>query len=133
MKISKIHKKFASYLESQKVLTHPEKYLGTNWEAIINFWLYLDTLTEDKLKVVRGRYYDLSDEVLIIAHVKAWNSVVDIAEHCGIAGRSAYYSVSWANNAASNAARNATYELIGLQKLLEQGHQPLFFPMFLNL
>jgi hypothetical protein len=59
MKISKTHLKFANILNSTEVLTHPENFLGPNWEEVINFWLYLDTLTEDQLNVVYRHYYNL--------------------------------------------------------------------------
>jgi hypothetical protein len=45
-----------------------------------------------------------------------------------VAGSSAYFSVS----CAGSAARCSTYELIGLDKLLEQGYQPVFYPLFLR-
>ncbi len=129
MKISKIHKKFASYLESQRVLTIPENYLGPNWEAVINFWLYLDTLTEEQLKVVGERYVALGREELNIACDKAWSAAADATDFADDAETAAYYSVS----CASSAACQATRELIGLQKLLDQGYQPVFLPLFLNL
>jgi hypothetical protein len=139
MKISKIHQEFSAQLQflynvpKQDVLTHPENFLGPNWEVVINFWLYIDTLTQGQLLVVKQRFRSLSRNEQIIAQDKAWNSVVDIAEHCGIAGLSAFNVVFWVNNAASNVAKYATLELIGLDKLLAEGHQPVFFPMFPNL
>jgi hypothetical protein len=66
MKISKSHKYFANRLHrlrqitNQEDLTHPERYLGSNWEAVINFWLYLDTLSEEQFEIVEGRYLALS-------------------------------------------------------------------------
>jgi hypothetical protein len=132
---SKAHKEFAGILHhvydipKQDVLTHPEKYHGPNWENVINFWLYLDTLSEDQLNVVEERYSALSCTEQFIARDKALVAAGATAKYIYSAGSSAYCSVS----RAKYAAANATLELIGLDKLLEQGHQPLFFPMFLNI
>jgi hypothetical protein len=130
MKISKIHQDFAINLRvflsvsKQDVLDHPENFLGPNWEAVINFWLYLDTLNKKQLKVVKERYLDLSYRESLI---DAANTTTHASYY---AGDSAYYSVF--PNAVVHA-KYATLELIGLEKLLVQGHQPLFFPLFLNL
>jgi hypothetical protein len=135
MKISKTHEKFSTFLRhnhgitKQDVLDYPEKYLGPNWEAVINFWLYFDTLTEEQLEVVEERYWDLSVEEQHIASQKAWNVAIDTTENGALAGNAAYFSVP----IARYVAKWSTVELIGLDKLLAQGHQPLFFPLFLNL
>jgi hypothetical protein len=130
MKISKTHQNFADRIQklygksSQDILDRPENYLGLNWGDVINFWLYLDTLTEDQLRDVLKRYYALSSEECR----KAWSAAADATDFADDAETAAYYSVS----CASSAAYQATCELIGLEKLLEKGHQPVFFPMFLN-
>jgi hypothetical protein len=132
MKISKTHQRLANSLQehyrisNQDVLDHPENYLGPNWEALINFWLYLDTLTEEQLKVVDRRS---SIEEIEIACNKAWNSAESTTEYVHIVASAAYYSVSYVDA----EAQYATLEIVGIEKLLEQGHQPIFFPMFLNL
>jgi hypothetical protein len=128
MKISKTHRNFAIRLNSQEVLTHPENYLGLNWEAVIDFWLYLDTLSKEQFEIVRDRYWDLSYEERSIAKDKAWEAAADATDFADDASYSAFDSVF----CAKPAAEYATKELIGLDKLLEQGHQPVFFPMFLN-
>jgi hypothetical protein len=137
MKISKAHKEFSNCLQlrygipKQDALNFPEKYLVLNWEAVINFWLYLDTLSYNQLKVVDERYWGLSQEERIISRNKAFNSTLTYELPTFVAGSSAFYTVSSDPYITKTAARCSTYELIGLQKLLEQGHQPVFFPMFL--
>ncbi len=128
-KISKIHENFADLLKKQEVLTHPENYLGPNWEEVINFWLYFDTLSVNQLKVVGKSYWDLSDEEWSIAYNKARIAAESTTEYAYDAGSAAFYGVSY----AQSAARDATLELISLEKLLEQEHQLVFFPLFLNL
>jgi hypothetical protein len=129
MKISKAHQKFADRLNNQEILNHPENFLGPNWEDVINFWLYLDTLTEEQLKVVEERYMTLSDEEWDIGTVKAFDAAEATTRYLMLAEDSAYRSVSCANIPACRA----TEELIGLDKLLKQDHQLVFFPLFVNL
>jgi hypothetical protein len=135
MKISEAHQKFAGFqhhvydIPKQDVLTHPENYLGPNWEEVINFWLYIDTLSENQWLVVWERYRYLSVEECRVASGKVLVAAKATIRYAFDASHSASDSVSYANNTAFWA----TYELIGLQKLLEQGYQPVFFPLFLNL
>jgi hypothetical protein len=128
MKISKTHENFADLLKKQEVLTHPENYLGPNWEEVINFWLYLDTLSYEQLRVAGNRYLALSFEEWIVARKNARDIAEDVTNYTDDATAAVYSSVSY----AKSPAEYATLELIGLDKLLEQGHQPVFFPMFLN-
>jgi hypothetical protein len=138
MKISKAHKEFAVLLEAyyeiskQDVLDHPENFLGPNWEAVINFWLYLDTLSYEQLRVagrvVGQRYMALRDKNRDIASGRAYDGAVSTTKYAHEAVAAAYDSVS----CAKYAAYYATVEIIGLDKLLEQGYQPVFYPLFLR-
>ncbi len=132
MKISKTHKEFAKRLNKQDVLNRPEIYLGPNWEAVINFWLYLDTLTEEQLKVVGERYVALNKKKrhISISNARVASVTIKYEQDAEIA---AYCSVSSTQSVGvKTAAYYATCELLGLDKLLKRGHQPVFFPMFLN-
>jgi hypothetical protein len=135
MKISKTHQRFANDLQelygisNQDVLDNPQSYLGPNWEAVINFWLYLDTLSKEQLKFIGENFeswiYEGSNE----DYEESKSTAVFTTGYTYHAGTAVYWSVYCGNS----ATECATYELIGLQKLLEQGHQPVFFPLFLNL
>jgi hypothetical protein len=127
MKISKAHRTFAIIIKHD-VLIHPENYLGPNWEDVINFWLYLDTLTEEQLKTVRKRNGSLSEKQNDIAYDRARVAATATIRYAYDASDSAFDSVSY----AKPAAKYATLELIGLDKLLELGLNPVFFPLFLN-
>jgi hypothetical protein len=130
MKISRIHQRFADRLQfqysisKQEVLNHPEKYLGSNYKLVINFWLYLDTLSEDQLKDVEDCYNALRIKDIMDAKNNlmryAWNPRYGFS-----AGISAFIISPY----AKPVANWATLELIGLKKLLNQGHQPLFLPL----
>jgi hypothetical protein len=131
MKISKAHKEFASRLYNQEILNHPDLYLGPNWEAVINFWLYLDTLSYGQLHVVYDRWLELNNEEKDISWSKAWDASNAITKYAYDASESALQSGSGLY-CAKVAVAYATLELIGSQKLLEQGHELVFFLMFLN-
>jgi hypothetical protein len=47
----------------QDVLSNPAKYLGPNFEQVLNFWIYLDTLSEHEIEEIFERYYALNDDV----------------------------------------------------------------------
>jgi endonuclease IV len=130
MKISKAHQRLADRINSQEVLTHPGDYLGPNWEAVINFWLYLDALTEEQLNVFKDYYFNLSSEERDIAS----NKVLDVSRNVCYAIGAGYVAFTgiYMSSYVKLAIKYATLELICFDKLLEQGYQPVFFPMFLD-
>ncbi len=46
MKISKTQQRLSEQLNNPEVLTNPEPFLGPNWETVIRWWLYEESLTE---------------------------------------------------------------------------------------
>jgi hypothetical protein len=128
MTYSKTHQRFADRLNNQRALEYPEDYLGPNWKDVLNFWWFLDGLSEDQCEIVRQRYRALDDDVWDAARVVAWRADGGAAR---FAARDA------ARDAARCAARAAagltTLELIGSHRLLEQGNSLTFLPLFLNL
>ena len=118
------------------VLTNPEKYLGKNYETVLNFWTFIDSLTEDNWNEVARRYNDLEPA----AGVAAWDAARDAAWVAAWdAARDAAWDAAWdaardaARYATWGAARDATYELIGMHTLLDQGKTLMFVPLFGNL
>jgi hypothetical protein len=108
------------------VLTNPEKYLGKNHKAVLDFWWYMDSLTEPQWEEVVRRYYAARgaalDAARDAARVAAWDAARDAA-------RVAAWDAAWyaARDAAWYAARYATYELMGGIE------NPVFVPLFDNL
>jgi hypothetical protein len=96
------------------VLTNPEKYLGKNHKAVLDFWWYMDSLSEDQWKEVASRYYALDNAARVAAGFAAR----------GAAGYAAGFA---ARGAAGYAAGYATYELMGGIE------NPVCVPMFDNL
>jgi hypothetical protein len=128
MNISIPHKRFSDILKDPKALTNPEDYLGPNWKAVINLWLYLDTLSEDERKKMSDRYWDLDEDMRLPAgdsanataikvvgwkvEYAAWRAVLNVTDWCIFAF--------------------ATSELIASHKLLEQGKSTVFLPLCLK-
>jgi hypothetical protein len=63
MTYSKIHQAFSEHLKNPDVLKNPEKYLGPNWGDVLNFWIYVETLSEQEKQEMRQRYWALDDYV----------------------------------------------------------------------
>jgi hypothetical protein len=110
MTYSKIHQAFSELLEQPDAITNPEKYLGPNWEDVLNFWIYLDTLSDEERGEMKDLYWDLDDNVRESAFVAAWCAAYDVTG-CGLVF--AY----------------ATLELITHHKLIEQYKTPTFLPI----
>ncbi len=124
MKISQTHLKFSDYLEEPRVLTNPEDFLGPNWKDVINFWLYLDTLSIKEKEKMEERYWDLVQDV----RVSAFNACCGAAEE--VVGDEVRNAAYWAND--WSVFIDATRELITQHKLLEQGKTLVALPFCLN-
>jgi hypothetical protein len=125
MTTSLILQRFSSILENPEVLNKPEDFLGPNTEKLLEFWLKIDELSEEQLRVVKER-----DNAFFDKNSSEWSKAVDLAvdtakeiigDYAYYAGCAVYvvtnsYSVSW-----------ATRELIGGVE------NPVFVPMFDNL
>jgi hypothetical protein len=132
MNHSKAHQNFSNRLENPEALTSPQDFLGPNYQTVINFWWFMDSLTEDQWKEVARRYDALDSAARYAARYAAWNAARAAARY---AARYAAWNAAWyaARYAAWNAARDATSELIGMHTLLNDGKELLFVPLFNDL
>ncbi len=123
MKTSKTHQRFANLLRNQIALENPGQFLGPNWKEVLNFWLYLDTLSEEQLDIVDSQYraFDLKDT----------DSVWCLARNAASEVTSRHISNCVYVSTLGQGAPAATLELIGSHKILEQGKPLTFVPMFL--
>jgi hypothetical protein len=123
MKISKTHQKFANLLSIQRALSHPDEFLGPNWRDVLNFWIYLDTLSVKQILILSDLYWNLQPEHVVALDL-AWDAALEdetvgeIISNCAFKASLIYFS------------GYATLELIGAHKILEQG-KPLTFTSFL--
>jgi hypothetical protein len=128
MKISKAHQEFSDYLKEPKALTNPEDYLGPNWEDVINFWLYVDTLSWDEKKAMGDKYWDLD----FGSREYAWNAAWSSAGGCaGWDVLNASYATTFGVTSRIVFGR-AIVELIASHKLLEQGKTLVALPLCLK-
>jgi hypothetical protein len=121
MTYSKIHQKFSERLNQPDVLTDPGKYLGPNWEDVLNFWIYVDMLSVEEKNEMDDLFWDLDFNVRFSAIDAARDAARDV--------------VGWGFREAAWRAADvvtgwwvfgyATWELISHHKLLEQGKTPL--------
>jgi hypothetical protein len=129
MNYSKAHQKFSTELQNPEALTNPQDFLGPNYETVLNFWWTMDSLTETQWNEVARRYDALDSAAWSAAGSAAWSAAWSAA---GYAAWSA--AVSAAGDAASSASRAAagyaTYELMGMHTLLNDGKTLLFVPLF---
>jgi hypothetical protein len=133
MNYSKAHQKFSTELQNPEALTNPQDFLGPNYETVLNFWWTMDSLTETQWNEVARRYRALDLAAWDAAGSAAWSAAVSAAGYAarsaaGYAARSAAGSASRA--AAGYAALDATYELMGMHTLLNDGKDLLFVPLF---
>jgi hypothetical protein len=125
MTYSKTHKRFSKRLNTSDVLINPEKYLGPNWEDVLNFWIYLDTLSDKEKEEMAQSYWALDyneRESAIDAASDAADEVVGDEFRC---------EAWWAAWGATGRVvfGDATLELIGHHKLLEQDKTPTVLPL----
>ena len=123
MKISETHQRFANRIHNQRALWHPDEFLGPNWKDVLNFWLYLDTLSPAQLPNI-----DNDNKIADLA--ESWKFCEGAAEET--IGGDIYFE-AYCALPHGFVARRATIELIASHKILEQGKPLTFIPMFLEL
>jgi hypothetical protein len=140
MNYSKSHHNFNHHFGGNyDVLNQPEIFLGPNYEAVLNFWWYIDTLTDQQMDKLGGCYYSCDEYV----RQNAWNISREFATTT--VGRSNRVSTFVSteitpparrylykdnHNGARVCVKIAAYELISMHILLEQGRKLFFVPMF---
>jgi hypothetical protein len=129
MNYSKTHQNFSTELQNPEALTNPQDFLGPNYETVLNFWWTMDSLTETQWNEVARRYRALDPA--------AWDAAGSAAgDAAGYAAGYAAWDAAWyasraaAVSAAWSAAGSATYELMGMHTLLNDGKDLLFVPLF---
>ncbi len=129
--ISKTHKRFSERLRNPRVLEFPEEFLGENFEAVLNFWLILDELSEEQINVVKERYDAFHND-----NYSEWDEARELATDASIEvvgwGYVYYAGCADYDVTYSSAAEYATSELIAMHLILEQKQPLTFFQMFLE-
>ncbi len=115
----------STLIKKYQTIERPEEFLGPNWKVVLNFWRHLDNLRPEQLNKANELFctldwldrHDAASEL-------AWRATCDTI---GV-----YYNVDIFGNLTTDIGE-ATLELIGSQKILEQGKFLTFVPLFLDL
>jgi hypothetical protein len=122
MKISKAHQRLSDKLNNPEVLTNPELFLGPNWETVLRFWLYYESLTFAQRDELRCRY----DTIDYNTGDCAWD----------LANKTTIEVIGGYNRRAVQCVApylSLTHELIAMHLLFERGHSLTFVPLVNNL
>ncbi len=122
MKISKTHQALSKELKNPEVLTNPEQFLGPNWETVLRWWLYWESLTVEQRDELYRRYYAIDDDT----RNRAWDLAKVVAN--GVIGRDNMRAIWWVSSYSQ-----ITMELIAMHLLFERGHSLTFVPLVNNL
>ena len=126
MTISETHQNFAWRTNNQRAISHPEEFLGPNWKDVLNFWFFIDTLNREQIGYAERRFWNLDVADRISARNLAANSATDTIM-CHSDADEAFLAIP------GHAGGNATRELIGSHKILEQGKELKIIQLFLDL
>ena len=128
--ISKSHQRYSRLLNS-RILEFPEEFLGPNYEEVLNFWMFLDDLSQEQLRVVNERYLAFYDK-----NPSEWRKAIDLAIKASreVVGWDYANEAGWAayNVTNSYAVYFVTEELIGMHLILDQEKPLTFFEMILD-
>jgi hypothetical protein len=122
MKISNTQQALSNRLNNTEVLTNPESFLGPNWETVLRWWLYYESLTDEQWRELVRRYWAIDDYTRDRAYDLARNVVVEVI---GEANRLAVLFIA--------PYLAITYELIAMHLLFERGYQLTFVPLIKDL
>jgi hypothetical protein len=121
MKISKTQQRLSRELKNPEVLTNPEQFLGPNWETVLRWWLYYESLTLEQKDELWRRWVAID----YYTRIRAWTLAEDAAiEVIGEQNRRVAHWVSYPD---------ITYELITMHLLFERGHSLTFVPLIKDL
>lgn len=126
MKISTAHQHFICATNTDAE-TNPEKYLGPNYQAILNFWLFLDNYSSQD---IRERVAGDSDIPFATSYIQLIKQKAEIITNNH---RYRVYQASHETHGDLRIVGLATWELVSMHELLQEGHELQFIPLFQNL
>jgi hypothetical protein len=123
MKISNTQQSLSDYLKNTEVLTNPQKFLGPNWETVLRWWLYYESLTDGHRDELVRRYWAIDLDTRNRARNLARNAAIEVISEDN---RLAVWFVAQYLGAL-------TCELISMHLLFERGHSLTFVPLIKDL
>jgi hypothetical protein len=122
MKISNTQQRLSDRLNNPEVLTNPELFLGPNWETVLRWWLYFESLTFAQRDELNRRYFAIDLDTWRRAGDLTLNAAIEVI---GKDNWDAFWFVA--------PFSVITYELIAMHLLLERGHSLTFVPLIKDL
>jgi hypothetical protein len=122
MKISNTHQWLSNYLKNPDILTNPEPFLGPNWETVLRWWLYFESLTREQRYELNRRYGTIDYDTRIRAWELASNAAIEVI------GEDNMLAVWFVAQYPA-----ITMELIAMHLLFERGYSLTFVPLVNNL
>jgi hypothetical protein len=122
MKISNTLQALSNRLNNPEVLTYPEPFLGPNWETVLRFWLYWESLTREQKYEFFRRHVDIDDATNKHAYDLARNAATEVI---GMDNVRAVWDLT--------PYPSITYELIAMHLLIERGQSLTFVPLIKDL
>lgn len=120
-------------MSNENILTQPEDFLGPNYQTVLNFWTFLDSLSEEQWKEVEKRDGDTEVHIVENASEDAAESVRKMLPDFFTGNNSRFDLFYDSNIGAPDTAWDATCELIGMNSLLDEGKSLTFVPLFSDL
>jgi hypothetical protein len=133
MEISNTQQDLSDYLNNPEVLTNPEPFLGPNWETVLRWWLYCESLTDEQKHILRCRCWAIDN----YTRIRAWNLASDAAFE--VIGRVNWWAAWDVVPPYLPIIRDVapylpmTYELISMHLLFERGYSLTFVPLIKDL
>jgi hypothetical protein len=118
------------------IIKNPE-ILGPNWQTVLHFWKYADSLTKAQWETVGKRYPEVG------ASMEYYRLIGELTEQ--IVNNDCYYAIWGAGVGSINkfsgdyvfcaacAAKRATFDLICMHEVLDAGHKLMHIPVFHDL
>jgi hypothetical protein len=122
MKNSNAHQVLSKLHKNPEVLTNPQKFIGPNWETVLRFWLYQESLTREQRIELSRRYWAIDQDTCKHAYNLARNAADEVI------GEDNRLAVCYATTYTA-----ITYELISMHLLFERGHSLTFVPLIKDL
>jgi hypothetical protein len=122
MKISNTHQALSNFLSNPEVLKNPEPFLGPNWETVLRWWLYYESITHEQWEELWSRYDAIDHDTFYRAGKLALNAAVEVIDRDNI--KFVYNATSFPDIA---------YELIAMHLLIERGQSLTFVPLIKDL
>jgi hypothetical protein len=139
MNYSKIHAHVAEYdaIDRDEILNEPQNYFGPNYQTVLNFWWFVESLQEEHLEKITELYdkefeisnFDGEIRLLNIAEQRIDQDFLSSAIGDCICEEIPHsdYSI---RQSSHGAIFHATCELIAMDIIFERGEALVYVPMF---